>query len=65
MTQQPAVAVDPTTKIALSLSINQINFILQILAQRPYNEVADAINDLRKQASIKIATAGADAGKSE
>ena len=51
--------MDPNTKINLTITVSQLNFILQALSQRPFHEVADAINDLRMQATVSLAQANA------
>jgi len=37
--------------ISLSLSVQEINFILSVLATRPYSEVAEIIPKIQKQAT--------------
>jgi hypothetical protein len=40
--------------INLNLTIEEINFILGILAERPYNEVADLIMKISNQGNNQI-----------
>lgn len=40
--------------IKLNLTVEEINFVLNILAERPYNEVADLIMKIRQQGNEQV-----------
>lgn len=41
--------------IKLNLTIEETNYILNVLAERPYNEVADLIMKIQQQGNEQIA----------
>ena len=40
--------------IKITLTVEEINFILNILAERPYNEVAELIEKIQQQGNKQI-----------
>lgn len=40
--------------IKLNLTLEEINFVLNVLAERPYAEVAELIEKIRKQGNEQV-----------
>jgi len=52
-----------TTVIELKLTVTQVNYILQALAQRPFGEVVDLIAAIKGQGDMAVQAAAQEAPK--